>query len=80
MNGRLVLVGLAVVTGYAIWAYNHPWRDCPRCKGSGRNALSTRRRRGRCWRCHGAREVRTLGARAMHRAVRSVRTYRSKGK
>jgi hypothetical protein len=74
MNGRLALVILAAVVGYAIWAYNHPWRDCPRCKGSGRNRLSTKRRRGKCWRCKGTREVRTLGARMLHRAVRSARS------
>ena len=74
MNGRLVLVIAAAVVSYAAWAYAHPWRDCPRCQGSGRNRLSTRRRRGKCWRCKGTREVRTLGSRALHRTARSART------
>lgn len=71
MSGYLVL--LAVVIGYAAWAYLHPFRDCPRCSGTGRNSLSTARRRGKCRRCGGSREVRTLGARALHRMVRSAR-------
>ncbi len=61
------------VLAYAAWAYFHPWRDCPRCKASGRNRMSTNRRRGKCSRCKGSREVRTFGAVVLHRIVRSGR-------
>lgn len=89
MTIRVVLVGLtlalaalrlpwwAVVAvdllAYAIWAYTHPWRPCPRCKGTGTNAMSTKRRTGRCRRCKGTRQVKTLGAQMLHRIVRSAR-------
>lgn len=67
------LIAIADLIAYAIWAYQHPWRDCPRCKATGRNRMSTGQRRGKCRRCKGTREVRTLGAQLLHRAVRSAR-------
>jgi hypothetical protein len=73
MNGRLVFVLAAALVAYAIWAYLHPFRPCPRCRGTGASRLSTARRRGHCWRCKGTREVRTAGSRMLHRAVRSGR-------
>lgn len=80
MTGRLVLVVLAAIAAYAVWAYCHPWRPCPRCGGKGTSALSTRRRNGKCRRCKGTREVRTLGSRALHRAVRGATDYRNRAK
>jgi len=77
MTAAEVVAALLAGAGYATWAYLHPWRDCPRCKATGRNRLSTPRRRGKCRRCKGTREVRTLGARVLHRAVRSARGYRN---
>jgi len=76
MTAVEVLAALAASAGYATWAYCHPFKSCPRCKATGVNALSTPRRRGKCRRCKGTREVRTLGARVLHRAVRSIRGYR----
>lgn len=76
MDGQLVLTGLAAVVGYAAWAYFHPFRPCPRCKGKGTNRGSTRRRSGRCKRCGGTRQVQARGSRALHRAVRGTVTYR----
>jgi hypothetical protein len=74
-------VALAVAGGYAVWAYNHPYHDCPRCRGSGRNRGSTGRRRGKCRRCKGAREVKTAGSQMLHRMVRGAVRYRKdKGK
>jgi DnaJ-class molecular chaperone len=72
MNGHLLLAGLAAAAGYAVWAYFHPFRTCPRCKGKGTNRGSTRRRSGHCGRCHGSRQVKTLGARTLHRVVRAL--------
>jgi DnaJ-class molecular chaperone len=80
MTGTEVLLGLAVAAGYATWAYFHPFRACPRCQGNGSNRLSTKKRRGKCRRCKGDREVRTAGSRMLHRAVRSARGYSSNRK
>jgi DnaJ-class molecular chaperone len=66
------LVVTLAVTGYAVWAYTHPFRPCPRCQGKGTNRGSTRRRSGRCKRCKGNRQVQTIGSRALHRAVRAL--------
>ena len=66
------LVIIAAVLGYAIWAYAHPFRACPRCQGKGINRLSTKRRSGRCRRCKGSKVVKTLGAAVLHKAVRSM--------
>ena len=51
MNAHLILLILAGSIGYGIWAYSHPWRPCPWCKGKGSNRGSTRRRSGRCRLC-----------------------------
>ncbi len=67
----------AAVAGYAVWAYTHPYRRCPRCKGKGSNRGSTRRRSGRCRRCKGSRQVKTLGSRMLHRMVRGAVRYRN---
>ncbi|MGH3158857.1 MAG: hypothetical protein ACRDNF_20115 [Streptosporangiaceae bacterium] len=72
MNWRLVLVLAALAVAYAWWAYAHPWRDCPRCKGARTNPGSSGRRWGKCRRCKGHGEVKTIGAAALHRAVRSI--------
>jgi len=74
---KLLGIAAAVIAGYAAWAYFHPFRSCPRCKGSGTNQLSTARRRGKCRRCKGSREIKTVGSRALHRAVRSATSYRN---
>lgn len=62
------------VVVYAWWAYNHAWRTCWACKGSGRNGWSTSERWGKCWRCRGKRELQTLGARLLRLVVRRLRT------
>jgi DnaJ-class molecular chaperone len=71
------LVIAAAVIGYAVWAYNHPFRPCPRCQGNGTNRGSTKRRSGRCRRCKGDKQVKTLGSRVLHRATRSAAQYRN---
>ncbi len=74
------LVITAAVIGYAVWAYFHPYRPCPRCQGKGVNRGSTKRRSGRCGRCHGEKQVKTIGSKALHRAVRSIRGYHNERK
>ena len=70
------LIAIADLIGYGIWAYTHPWRSCPKCKGTGVNRMSTKRRSGRCARCKGTRQVKTLGAQLLHRIIRSIVSYR----
>ena len=79
MNAHLILLGLAATVGYGIWAYTHPWRPCPWCGGKGTNRGSTKRRSGRCWRCKGTKQVKTLGSRMLRKAVRSLIDH-AKGK
>jgi hypothetical protein len=74
----LFLLTTAGLAGYAAWAYFHPFRDCPRCRRSGRNRGSTGRRWGNCSRCHGTRQVQTFGARLLHRSARSVAQRRGR--
>lgn len=70
------LIIAADLAAYAAWAYFHPFRPCPRCRGTGNNRLSTKRRSGPCRRCDGRRQVQTLGSRTLHRAVRGAVSYR----
>jgi len=66
------LIGSAVVLGYLIDLYVHPFRNCPRCGGKGTNAGSRGSAYGNCKRCRGSRHVQRLGSRQLHRAVRSL--------
>lgn len=45
------LVIVADLAVYLRWAYTHPYRPHLRCKGTGRNAMSSRGRRGKCKGC-----------------------------
>lgn len=72
---RLALVVALAILGYAIRAYFWPYHRCPRCRGTGTNPGSSGRRWGKCRRCKGSRQVKTLGARFLHRAVRSAVRY-----
>lgn len=76
MTAQEVLVGAVIGTGYLVWAYNHPYRPCPSCKGSGRKKGSTSKRWGKCRRCKGSREVKTIGSQLLHRMTRSIVKYR----
>lgn len=61
-----VYVVLAVLIALGWWyvdLHRHPTRRCPSCKGSGKNAGSTRLRWGECPRCQGRGHVPRLGAR-----------------
>ena len=66
----LALVILAVF--YLISLLRWPLRPCPRCGGRGVNRGSNRRRYGRCRRCKGTKQVRRIGATAVHRFYWSV--------
>lgn len=72
----LFLLALAGVVLYAGSLYVWPFRPCPKCKATGTNRGSNARRHGMCKRCGGSRHVQRLGSRTVHRAVRSLITYR----
>jgi hypothetical protein len=66
---------LIVLLGIAAWAgslYLHPFGQCLRCKGTGRNKGSSRRRYGECKRCKGSGRRRRAGARTIHRGAVSL--------
>jgi hypothetical protein len=66
----LVLVIAGVLYLVSLWRW--PLRPCPRCGGRGVNPGSNSRRYGRCRRCKGTKQVRRIGAAAVHRFFWSV--------
>jgi hypothetical protein len=72
----LFLITVAAIACYAISLYAWPFRPCPRCQGKGTNRGSNARRHGMCKRCGGTRHVQRLGSKTVHRAVRSIISYR----
>jgi hypothetical protein len=64
---QLILIGLLAAAGYAGSPYLWPFRPCMRCKGSGRNPGSNKKRFGQCRRCGGAGRLRRIGAKTIHR-------------
>jgi len=46
-------VAVAAFAVWRLWLRLHPDTPCPRCKGTGRNWLSTKNHEGRCKRCGG---------------------------
>jgi hypothetical protein len=69
---------IAVIT--AIWwvasRWWWPYKPCPKCKGTGRNRGSSKKRHGDCKKCGGSHRVRRIGARAVHQAITSIRNSR----
>lgn len=61
----LALVILAA--GWVVSLWRWPLRPCPWCKGRGVNRGSSARRYGRCRKCKGTKQVRRIGATAVHR-------------
>jgi DnaJ-class molecular chaperone len=76
----LFLALLAVITGLVISRWRWPLRPCPRCRGKGVNRGSTGKRYGRCRRCKGTKQVRRVGATAVHRFFWSVAGAAAKGR
>ena len=74
----LALVIVAVVYAVSLWRW--PLRPCPRCKGRGTNRGSTGKRYGRCRRCKGTKQVKRIGATAVHRSYWSVLGAAMKGR
>lgn len=55
------------------WSCTHAFRSCWACGGTGRNGGSTKRRWGKCWRCHGKREIRAVDALVLLWTARKLR-------
>lgn len=76
-------VALLVILARAVFVYLCPYRECRWCRPGGLIGGSLpariggheprpRRKRG-CWRCHGSRQTRRLGARQVHKARLALR-------
>jgi hypothetical protein len=80
---RDALIILGLVLGYLTWVHGHAYRECRWCRKGGLTGGSVaarvaghkpgRRRRGRCWRCHGRRLTRRWAAWATHKLAVSLR-------
>jgi hypothetical protein len=76
------LIGLAVGAVNVAALYFWPFAPCLRCKGTGRNRGSNRKRFGECRRCKATGRRARLGARLVHRGAVSLaeRSRRKAGK
>lgn len=74
----LFLLTVAALGCWVVSLYLWPFGPCAKCKGSGRNAGSTRKRFGECKRCNGSGRRQRLGSRTVHRTVLSVRSERTR--
>ena len=69
------------ITGFAGWVvslYLWPYRPCPKCEGTGRNAGSNGKRHGQCRRCEGTGRKVRIGAKTVHRGRVSLAERRRK--
>jgi hypothetical protein len=69
---ELLLIALLVALTYVGSLYFWPYRPCGRCKGTGRNKGSNRKRFGQCRRCGGDGRLRRIGAKTVHRGAVSL--------
>lgn len=70
--GGALLAALGLFIAWVVSRLFWPYKQCPRCDGSGRNPGSNERRHGDCRRCKGARRVRRSGAGHVHRAKLAI--------
>jgi hypothetical protein len=68
--GTLLVIAAVAAVSYYISLKLWPWRNCGRCRGSGRNIGSTAKRYGRCRKCGGIGRRPRLGARAANQGRR----------
>ena len=78
MTGIVHAAHLALLAAAALglWAgslYAWPFGPCGRCKGTGVNRGSSKRRFGTCPRCGGQRRVQRRGSRTVHRIAWTIR-------
>jgi DnaJ-class molecular chaperone len=77
---ELIGLGLIAVGGYALSLYLWPFRPCPRCKGSGKNRGSNKKRFGQCRRCQNRGSLRRIGAKTIHRGAVSLQERTARGR
>lgn len=63
----MFLALVAALVCYLVSLWRWPLRPCPKCHGKGTNRGSTGKRYGRCRKCKGSKQVRRIGATAVHR-------------
>ncbi len=71
-NAGLSLIGAGLAALNAVSLYLWPFAPCTRCKGTGRNQGSNRKRWGECTRCQGTGRRKRPGARTIHRGAVSL--------
>lgn len=69
---EVILLALLGAGAYAGSLYLWPFRPCMRCKGTGRNPGSNKKRFGQCRRCQGRGHLRRIGAKTIHRGAVSL--------
>lgn len=69
---QLLLIALLAILAYTGSLYFWPYRPCTRCKGTGRNKGSNRKRFGQCRRCKATGSLRRIGAKTVHRGAVSL--------
>lgn len=72
MSLPLFLIIAAAAVLYVASLKQWPLRPCPRCHGKGVNRGSNAKRYGRCRKCKGTKQVKRIGATAVHRFWWSV--------
>ena len=70
--GYIVIFALIAAVVWTVSRYLWPYAPCRRCRGSGKNTGSRRRRYGDCGKCGGSGRRRRIGARAVNRAAQDI--------
>ncbi len=70
--GGVLLAALALLAAWIVSRLFWPYKPCPRCDGTGRNAGSNKRRHGDCKRCKHTGRIRRFGAGHVHRAKLAI--------
>ena len=76
MNWHQAVLAAVVVAVWLGRLYFWPFSPCRRCKGTGRNVGSTRKRFGMCGKCDGSGRRRRMGSKTVHRAVVALVTWK----
>lgn len=71
--GPLLLIALIAAAAWLVSRYLWPFGPCPKCKGSGVNKGSNKKRFGECPRCRGRRRVQRFGSKTVHRIAWTIR-------
>jgi hypothetical protein len=74
----LFLIITAMIAAWIVSLFLWPFGPCGSCRGTGRNAGSTRRRFGECKHCDGSGRRQRRGSKTVHRTVLSVRSERAR--